>query len=326
MTKATIIDWRSARPADVILVSGPEEYLADRAIRSVRDQLRQTSENLEIYDVDASDYASGQLLNLTSPSLFAEPRLLILKNVERCTDALIVDGIDYLTAPTADTTVILRHNGSSVRGKKLLDSIRGSSNSVEINCLKISKDADRAAFVQQEFSAAKRQIAPAATKALLEAFTDDLAELAAACNQLLQDSAETIDAAIVEKYYGGRVETNGFKVLDAAFAGESGEALALLRHALSSGSDPVPILAGMAMKMRQLAKLSSNRSATAAQIGMAPWQLDRLQRVLRGWTEEGLANIMMQLASTDAAIKGAERDPVFALEKLVLNISSKGMN
>jgi DNA polymerase III delta subunit len=35
---------------------------------------------------------------------------------------------------------------------------------------------------------------------------------------------------------------------------------------------------------------------------------------------------MMQLASTDAAIKGAEKDPVFALEKLVLNISGKGTN
>ena len=326
MSKATILDWRSVRPADVILVSGPEDYLADRAIKSVRTQLRKTSENLEISDVDASDYASGQLLNLTSPSLFAEPRLLIFKNVERCTDALITDGIDYLSAPTSDTTVILRHNGSSVRGKKLLDSIRGSAKSVEVSCLKISKDADRAAFVQNEFIEANRQIVPAATKALLEAFNDDLAELAAACSQLLQDSAETIDASIVEKYYGGRVETNGFKVLDAAFSGESGKALALLRHALASGSDPVPILAGMAMKMRQLAKLSSNRSATAAQIGMAPWQLDQLQRVLRGWSEEGLANIMLQLASTDAAIKGAEKDPVFALEKLVLNISGKGTN
>ena len=326
MSKATILDWRSVRPADVILVSGPEDYLADRAIKSVRTQLRKTSENLEISDVDASDYASGQLLNLTSPSLFAEPRLLIFKNVERCTDALITDGIDYLSAPTSDTTVILRHNGSSVRGKKLLDSIRGSAKSVEVSCLKISKDADRAAFVQNEFIEANRQIVPAATKALLEAFNDDLAELAAACSQLLQDSAETIDASIVEKYYGGRVETNGFKVLDAAFSGESGKALALLRHALASGSDPVPILAGMAMKMRQLAKLSSNRSATAAQIGMAPWQLDQLQRVLRGWSEEGLANIMLQLASTDAAIKGAEKDAVFALEKLVLNISGKGTN
>jgi len=309
-----------------VLVFGPEDYLADRAIKLVRSELRTTSENLEIFEVDASDYSTGQLLNLTSPSLFAEPRLLIVKNVERCTDALITDGIDYLASPTSDTTVILRHNGSSVRGKKLLDSIRASSKCVEVSCQKISKDAERAAFVQQEFSAASRQIAPAATKALLEAFSDDIAELAAACSQLLQDSAETIDAAIVERYYGGRVETNGFKVLDAAFAGEAGQALALLRHALASGSDPVPILAGMAMKMRQLAKLSSNRSATAAQIGMAPWQLDQLQRVLRGWTEEGLAKIMIQLASTDSAIKGAERDPVFALEKLVLSISTKGTN
>ena len=35
----------------------------------------------------------------------------------------------------------------------------------------------------------------------------------------------------VEKYYGGRVETNAFAVADAAIAGKTGDALILLRHA-----------------------------------------------------------------------------------------------
>ena len=61
-------------------------------------------------------------------------------------------------------------------------------------------------------------------RALLDAFSDDLAELASACSQLLQDSADSISEQIVERYYGGRVETNAFKVADAALAGRSGEA------------------------------------------------------------------------------------------------------
>ena len=64
---------------------------------------------------------------------------------------------------------------------------------------------------------------------MLAAFGDDLAELAAACAQLISDASDEITEGVVDKYYGGRIETNAFKVADAALAGRSGDALALLR-------------------------------------------------------------------------------------------------
>ena len=152
----------------------------------------------------------------------------------------------------------------------------------------------------------------------------DIAELASACDQLLQDSAESITEQIVERYYGGRVETNAFKVVDSALAGRSSESLALLRHALSSGADPVPIVAAVSMKIRQLAKIYGNRSASAQSLGMAPWQVDKARKDVSGWSEEGLARTIQVLADTDAAVKGAERDPVYSLEKLVHLIAKKG--
>ena len=324
MNKAKQIDWRNAVPAAVVFISGPEEFLAGRALRSIRDQLKAKDPSVEIHEIEASDYSAGQLLNLTSPSLFAEPRLVIIRELERSSDDLIVDGLSYLLQPTEDTTVVLRHNSSSVRGKKLVDAIRASGVATEINCLAITKDAERVAFVQAEFSGASRKITVGAVRALLDAFADDIAELASACGQLLLDSADNITEEIVDRYYGGRVETNAFKVVDAALAGRSGEALALLRHALSSGSDPVPLVAAISMKIRQLAKIYSNRNASAQSLGMAPWQLDRARKDVAGWGEDGLAATIEALADADAAAKGAERDPVYSLEKLVQLISRKG--
>jgi DNA polymerase-3 subunit delta len=324
VSKAKIIDWRAATPAPVVFISGGEEYLASRAIRSIREQLKQVDEALEFHEVNSADYQSGQLLNLTSPSLFAEPRLVVVSGVEKCSDAFIEDGIQYLSQPTDETCVIIRHNGSSVRGKKLIESLRASSITIELPCLEIKKDAERVAFVQAEFKAANRQITVGAVRALLDAFADDLAELASACSQLLQDNSEQITDAVVERYYGGRVETNAFKVADAAFAGQTGAALALLRHALATGADPVPMVAALSMKVRQLAKLHSNRAASPQSLGMAPWQLDRARKDLVGWSEEGLAAAIQAVATADAAAKGAERDPVFALEKLVQLLASKG--
>lgn len=324
MAKATQIEWRKAKPYPVVLVSGPEDYFADRAIRGIRDQIRSKNPGVEVHEIVASEYLPGELAALTSPSLFQEPRLVIVTGVEKCSDAFIEDGIQYLAAPSSDSTLLLRHNSSSVRGKKLVDAIRANDIAAEIACPEVKKDSDRAAFVQAEFAANQRKITPGATRAITDAFVDDLAELAAACAQLISDQSETIDEQAVDKYYGGRVETNAFKVADAALAGQSAQALALLRHALATGADPVPLVAAFGMKVRLMAKVYGNKYASAANVSAQPWQIDRARKDLSGWSEEGLAEAIKAIATADAAVKGMERDPVFALERLVLLLANRG--
>jgi DNA polymerase-3 subunit delta len=324
MAKAKQVDFRKATAAPIVLAFGPEDYLIGRTISAIKEQLKTADSSLEVIDLEAGDYAAGQLSALTSPSLFAEPKLLIIKNLERLTDELIADGLDYLNNPTADCTVILTHSGSSVRGKKLLDALRLSPQVIEVLCSKQKKPQERSDFVAAEFAEAGRQITPAAIRALVDAFGENLAQLASACSQLIQDSASSVTEELVDTYYGGRIETTTWKISDAAFASQPVEALSLLRHALSSGLDPVPIVSGLSMSMRQLAKLSANRSATAAALGMEPWKLEKLRRNLNGWTEENMAKVINAIADADAAAKGASRDPQFVLERLVILIAKKG--
>lgn len=319
--------WNRIHPAPVVLVSGTESFLADRAIRQLRDSLRAQDPSLEVSDLSAADYAPGELLTLASPSLFGEPRLIRVESVEKTGDAFLAEMLDYLSSPADGTVVVLRHGGG-VRGKKLLDAIRsGAGGGVEVVCSELKKDAEKYDFAQSEFSAADRKITAGALRAITSAFSDDLAELSAACQQLLADSADQITEAVVDKYYGGRVETNAFQVADAAIAGRYGDALVTMRHALASGADPVPMVAAFASKIRTMAKLSGARGGSgqlAQQFGLAPWQVDRARRDLQGWTEEGLGRCVEILAETDATVKGGGRDPVFALERMIRIISSRG--
>jgi DNA polymerase-3 subunit delta len=322
------LGWDKIRPAPVILVSGPEDFLADRAIRQLRDTLRAEDPSLEVSDIEADAYGPGELVTLASPSLFGEPRLIRATHVEKCTDAFITETLRYLETPADDTYLVLRHGGG-VRGKKLLDALRGGlGNGIEIVCADLKKDSEKLDFAAAEFASQGRRVTGGALRALTSAFAEDLAELAAACQQLLADAAEEITEETVEKYYSGRVETNAFRVADIAIAGRHGEALILLRHALASGADPVPIVAAFASKLRTMAKLAGSRGSSgqlAQQFGLAPWQVDRARRDLQGWDDAGLGYSIELLAETDAAIKGAGRDPVFALERMVGVVSARGL-
>jgi DNA polymerase-3 subunit delta len=321
------VSWRDPQPAPVVLVSGPEEVCAERAIAGVREYLRAEDPSLEISDIRADDYAAGTLLAVTSPSLFGEPRLVRVSGVERCSDVFLAEAVSYLSQTQEGATVILRHTGASVRGKKLLDAIRaGTGEGIEIACPAVKRDSDRYDFAAGEFSAARKRIAPTALRALVSAFADDLTELAAACQQLIRDVPGEIDDRVVERYHGGRVETSAFTVADTAIAGRYGEALLALRHALASGADPVPLVAAVAMKLRTMARVAGSREssgALAARLGMKDWQVDRARRDLMGWSQATLGMAIQATARADAEVKGASRDPVFALERMVTVIATR---
>ena len=59
----------------------------------------------------------------------------------------------------------------------------------------------------------------------------------------------------------------------------------------------------------------------AAELGLAPWQIDRAKKDLASWTPEGLAAAITAVAQADAEVKGGGRDPVFAVERAVLTIA-----
>jgi len=321
------LSWRAPQPAPIVLVSGPEDVCAERAIAGVRDYLRAEDPTLEVSDLRADDYAAGTLLAVTSPSLFGEPRLVRVTGVEKCSDAFLAEAVSYLAGPQDGATVVLRHTGASVRGKKLLDAIRaGEGGGVEIACPAIKRDSDRFDFAAGEFQAAKKRIAPAALRALVSAFADDLTELAAACQQLIADVPGEVTEQVVERYYGGRVEISSFTVADTAIAGRYGDALIALRHALASGADPVPLVAAFAMKLRTMARVAGNRepsAALAARLGMKDWQVDRARRDLAGWNETSLGMAIQATARADAEVKGGSRDAVFALERMVTVIATR---
>ena len=323
MGKARIIEWRKAVASPLILVFGSEEYFYSSAIRRIRDELKNSQAGLEIYEVEASEYNAGDLINMISPSLFSDPKLVIIQGVERATDALIEDGKTLDVSDLVDTTVIFQHAGTSTRGKALLEAIRSNDQAVEIACAKIA-DKDKPGFVQSHFLEAGRKYTQSAIRGLVDAFGNDISELAAACDQLLADSAEQIDEELVNRYFGGRIEATSFNVFDKAVDGHAGEALVLLRHALQTGDDPIRLISGIASSVKRMATILNDPRANAASLGLTDWVFNRIRKSTNGWDDDGMIRVLQLIADADAAAKGAERQPEYRLEQLIIAIANRG--
>jgi DNA polymerase III subunit delta len=308
--------------APLTLAVGQEDLLLDRAVQQVVAAARASDADTDVRDLTPDQLQPGTLAELTSPSLFAERKVVIVRNAHDLSADTVKDVKAYLGAPAEEITLVLLHAGGA-KGKGLLDAAR-KAGAREVACPK-TKPAERLPFVRSEFRALGRSATPEACQALVDSIGSDLRELASAVSQLVADVEGTIDEAVVGRYYTGRAEASSFTVADRAVEGRAAEALEALRWSLSTGVPAVLITSALAQGVRAIGKLSSARGGRPAdlarELGMPPWKIDRVRQQMRGWTPDGVATALIAVAAADAGVKGGGDDPEYALEKAVVAVA-----
>lgn len=307
----------------IYLILGSESALAERALAKIVTELK--SESAEITTLFASEITLGEISDALSPSLFSERRALIIRDLQDLPEENRIEITRYLSQEADPTlTLVLIHKGG-VKGKALLDAIKKADPEI-IPCEPLKKESEKEEFVKNLFLDLGRKASPGAISALVNATGTDLRELSAAVTQLASDTpAGVIDESQVERYHQGRIETTGFDVADKVLEGDFAQSLITLRHAITTGTDPVLITSAIAASLRGLAKVSgANRAQRsfelAGELGMAPWQIDKARRQLSGWSAVTLTQAVAAIARCDAQVKGGASDPIYALEQAVLAI------
>jgi DNA polymerase-3 subunit delta len=107
----------------VVLVSGPESLLADRAVAKLLTQLRRSDPAVEISEIEASRLELGKLAEMTGASLFSTQRAAIIWDLANLPAELTDEIMMLATEPLADLALILVHGGG-VKGKGLLDKLK----------------------------------------------------------------------------------------------------------------------------------------------------------------------------------------------------------
>lgn len=303
-------------PAAVNLVRGPDESIRDRAISHLRGEALRNRPDADLIEVDAAAYKKGDLQLWTSPSLFSSAQVIIIPSVTAGPNELVEDLLELVGAVPEGTTVIVGHAGGN-RAPQLATAVKKAGYPVwKAGPLKPSA---RPTLVGDEARHAWGSFTLAAAKRLAEAVGDDTAELLGITRQLVSDYGGQVNEEVVEEYFAGRQDTTGFAVAEAMAEGEGPRAVVLLRRAVASGVVPVLVVAALATKLRQLAKVSE--PGAGRNLGMAPWQVDRARQQVRGWSGDTLGAAICLVAQADADVKGASRNAAGAIEKCLIEIS-----
>ncbi len=301
----------------VHLVVGEDEFLAERATKSIIDEVGPAA---EVSTLRAGDITVSELVQATSPSLFAEERVVVVTNTELAgkepTELLLQAAAD----PAPGMTLVIVHSGKG-RNKSYVAKFRKVADVHEVNS---PNQRERQSWVTAEFRRHGVRPTPDVIGALLESVGSDLRELASAIEQLVADTEGELTVAKVRAYYTGVAEVSGFDIADQAIAGRTDRALASTRRALQLGISPVAIAAALANKVGDVAKLYETRGnpdQVARTVGMHPFVAKKTMQVARNWSGSAVSEAVIIVADLDATVKGQGGDPEFAVEDAVRRIA-----
>ncbi len=305
------------------LVTGSDEFLAERTVVRARRAICRADADADVSELPASTLGAGALAEVTSPSLFASLRCVVVRGIEELPPEAVDSLMSYIDQPAADIALVLRH-GAGAKGKALLDRLRAAGvREVQAQPL---KKWELPGWVVGEFRHHKASISESVAAVLVDAVGEDLRALAGAADQLAADAeGAPVTAELVRRYFGGRAEVKGFAVADAAIEGRSSDALEQLRWAFAGRVDPVLITSAVAGGLRALARYMSaprglREGDLAREVGVPPWKLKSLAGQSRGWSPRGLALAIQAAATADADVKGAAGDRMWPCERLVISV------
>lgn len=268
----------------------------------------------------AGDVSEPELMELLSPSLFAEERVVVLESADEAGKAPVELIVETAKAPPEGVTLIVEHSGGG-RAKAMVGALKKTGASV-VEVPTVSNPRERAEFAKAEFRAQGVRVSGEVVDLLVDSVGKDLRELAAAIAQLVSDTGGRVDLAAVNRYYAGRAEVTGFEIADKAVAGETAAALEALRWAQHRGTPHVLIADALADAVHSVARIrglgrAPDQYRDAGELGMAPWKVKKVTQTARHWDSARLAEALKAVAAANANVKGQAADPDYALEQAV---------
>lgn len=320
-----------------VLITGTEQFLAERAIATVRAELaKQGDFDFVVLEI-TEDLRPGDIFASTSATLLGGNRLVVLVGSELLPDSAVAELQEVIEIVDPELWLVIRHQDGR-KNRKLLDALKQSCTVITAEKIITKKDVD--SFVTAEAARFKRKIAPAAIEALRTSLGDDIRLLAAAIDQITAATNGNISAEMVEEYFDGIADIRGYHVSDRLWSGDLAQALEKFRWmVLNDGAGAnIQVVAAIAADLRSMVRImgaapGQSDEEIARSIGWSEkmgWKVRALRSVARGWKPAALAYFANRLAEIDAQLKGGadgigldETARTAVVEKFLVDIARK---
>ncbi len=295
--------------APIALLWGEDDFLLREAALARFGEVRPR-------EVDAGEWLGGELQDLATPSLFGEPRALLISDARSLTKDAGAELAAYLDAPDPDAQLVISCQVAE-RGKvpaaldKLVKPV-GDVVHVEI------KRKDLEPWLTRRADTLGLDLSVPAARELVETLGEEPGQLVAALAQL--ESAfpgQRVTPASVATQFRGLGEQKVWDLCDRAFSRDLPGAIRSWRSIEEGGDDPLKVLGGVSSRLRDLIRVRSlpermPPAELAKRAGLRfDWQARRYQQQGRNFSMAQLLRVHERIAEADRALKsGASGDTV----------------
>ncbi len=164
----------TSKAAPVTLLVGDDAFLLREAALELLGDLRPR-------EVDAAEWQGGELGDLATPSLFGEPRALLVTNAKALTKDAIAELASYLAVPDPSSRLILCCRVE--RGKAPAALLKVVEPLGEVKQVQVARK-DLETWLVQRAKRAQLDLTPQAARALVGTIGEDLGQLASSLDQL----------------------------------------------------------------------------------------------------------------------------------------------
>ena len=159
------------QPQDVLgritLITGPEEFLGERAIVGVRAAVRRHDAEAEFSETLASTLTMAELGDLAAPSLFSSTRCVVVRRLEDLPEESAAGLLAYCASPAEEIALVLAHSGGQ-KGSGLLTKLRKVGPVTEVKSAPLTA-RELPGFVVNELRGHQARIDPDAADFLIQA-------------------------------------------------------------------------------------------------------------------------------------------------------------
>jgi DNA polymerase-3 subunit delta len=299
----------AAKNPSVTLLWGEDEFL-------LRERALELLGNRKPTEVDAGEWRGNELQDLATPSLFGEPRALLITDAKSLPKEALAELASYLTSPDPDgPLVICAQVGDRAKVPAALDKlVKPVGQVLEV---KIARK-DLEPWLLQRAKHDGLDVTPPAVHTLVEILGEEPGQLVAALRQL--GSAfigQRVTPQIVAQQFRGLGEQKVWDLCDKAFTKDLPGAIRSWRSLEEGRDDALMILGGIASRLRDLMKVRAlpDRMPPAELARAAglrfDWQARRYQQQARNYSMGQLIALHARLVEADRAMKsGASADVV----------------